>query len=170
MEVTKRTRMKELFPLLTTKERMDSVLEQVEEYPLDKDILSMTVGEFINLSLDEEKYIASLLRPNELAYKALGRLKNYYRQMKQLTQWIKKFDVKQTAEEKQAAISVDFPDMMSRMLLTVTQFFGLKSFKEAESVPLSDWLLILRDQSTAIQYQRNYSKLLDMKSKTKKKK
>lgn len=170
MQITKRTKLKHLLPLLADKERIDSVLEQIDEYPLKKDVISMTVGEFSEIVLEEEKFISDLLRPNERVYKALGRLKNYKRQMKQLLDWIKKFNVKQSADEKQAAIGIDFPGMMSRMLLTVTQYFGLKSFKEAESVPLADWLLILQDQSTSIQYQRNYNKLIEMKNKTKKKK
>lgn len=170
MKITKRTKLREVIPLLINKERTDLLLEQVEEYPLKKDVLSMTVGEFSEIMLEEDKYIATILDPRERAYKALGRLKNYKRQMDQLMKWMKKFQIKQSADEKQASIGIDFPDMCSRMLLTVTEFFHLGSFKEAESVPLSDYLLILQDQSTGIQYQRNYSKLIDMRNKTKKKK
>lgn len=170
MQITKRTRLKELLPLLASKERIESVLDQIDEYPLKKDVLSMTIGEFSEIVLEEEKFIAAIMRPNERAYIALGRLKNYRRQMKQLLDWIKKFNVKQSADEKQAAIGIDFPDMMSRMLLTVTEYFHLKSFKEAEDVPLADWLLIFQDQATSIKYQRNYSRLMEMKNRAKKKK
>lgn len=169
MIITKRTRLRSVLPLLIDKQRVESVLDDVEEFPLKKDVLSMTVGEFSEIVLDEDKFVASILNPRERAYKALGRLKNYKRQMKQLMEWMKKFQIKQSADEKQAAIGIDFPDMCSRMLLTVTSYFGLKSFKEAESVPLADYLLILQDQSTSIIYQRNYSKLIEMKNKTKKK-
>lgn len=170
MQITKRTKLKHLLPLLADKERIDSVLEQIEEYPLKKDVISMTVGEFSEIVLDEEKFIASLLLPNERAYKALGRLKNYKRQMKQLLDWIKKFQVKQTQDERAAAQGIQFPDMCSRILIVVTEFFHLKSFKEAEDVPLADYLLILQEQSTSIQYQRAYNKLLELKQKSKKKK
>lgn len=170
MQITKRTRLKELLPLLADKERIDSVLEQIEEYPLKKDVISMTVGEFSEIVLEEEKFISDLLRPNERAYVALGRLKNYKRQMKQLLDWIKKFQVKQTQDEKAAAVNIQFPDFCSRILLTVTDYFHLKSFKEAEKVPLADYLLILQEQGTSIQYQRAYNKLLELKQKSKKKK
>jgi len=170
MQITKRTRLKELLPLLADKERIDSVLEQIEEYPLKKDVISMTVGEFSEIVLEEEKFVSGLMRPNERAYKALGRLKNYKRQMKQLLDWIKKFQVKQTQDEKAAAQGIQFPDMCSRMLIVVTEFFHLKSFKEAEDVPLADYLLILQEQSTSIQYQRAYNKLIEMKNKSKQKK
>ena len=170
MQITKRTRLKELLPLLTDKERLDSVLDGIEEYPLKKDVISMNIGEFSEIVLDEEAWVKKMFRPNERAYKALGRVKNYKRQMEQLMNWIKKFNIKQTADEKQAAIGVDFPDFISRMLITVTEFFKLSSFKEAEKVPLADYLLILQDQSSSIQYQRNYQKIIDLKNKSKNKK
>lgn len=169
MQITKRTRLRKVLPLLIDKERVDTLIDSVDEYPLKKKIISMTVGEFIDLVTDEDKFISSLLNPRERAYKALGRLKAYKNQMKALFDWMKKLQVKQSQDEKQAAIGVDFPDMCSRMLLVVTEYFHLKSFKEAEKVPLADYLLILQDQSTSIQYQRNYSRLIEMKNKTKKK-
>lgn len=170
MQITKRTRLKELLPLLVNKERVESVLEQVEPYPLEKKILSMTIGEFTEIVSDEEEYIRKLMQPRERAYKALGRVKQYRTEMKQVMDYIKKFEIKQNADEKNAAKGVDFPDMCSRMLITVTEFFHLKSFNEAENVPLADWIMILRDQATAIQYQRNYQRIMDLKNKAKKKK
>lgn len=170
MQITKRTRMRELLPLLVNKERIDSLLEQTEEYTLDKNILSMSIGEFIEIVTDEEKFISTLMRPRERAYKALGRLKSYQRQMRELLAWMKKLQVKQTNQEKSAAFNILFPDFCSRMLITVTEFFHLKSFKEAENVPLADYLLILQDQSTSIQYQRAYNRIMELEQKAKKKK
>lgn len=170
MQITKRTRLKELLPLLADKERIDSVLEQIDEYPLKKDVISMTVGEFSEIVLEEEKFISSLMRPNERAYVALGRLKAYRKQMEQLMSWIKKFQIKQSQQEKKAAVNIQFPDFCSRILLTVTDYFHLKSFKEAEDVPLADYLLILQDQSTSIQYQRAYQRIIELEQKSKSKK
>lgn len=170
MQITKRTRLKELLPLLVVKERVTEILDNIDEYPLKKDIISMTVGEFIEIVTDEDKFIAGLLSPKERAYKALGRLKNYQRQMKQLMSWIKKFEIKQTPDEKAATLGIEFPDFCSRILITVTDFFHLKSFTEAEKVPLADYLLVLQEQSTSIQYQRAYNKLMEIKQKSKKKK
>ena len=170
MQITKRTRLKELLPLLVEKERVDTLLDQVEPYPLEKKVLSMTIGEFTEIVMDEESFLRKLMQPRERAFIALGRVKQYRTEMKQVMDYIKKFQIKQTADERQAAIGVDFPDLCARMLLTVTEFFHLKSFDEAEKVAIADWIMILRDQSTAIQYQRNYQRLMEMKNKAKRKK
>lgn len=170
MQITKRTRLRKVLPLLIDKERVDTLIDSVDEYPLKKKILSMTVGEFIDLVTDEDKFISSLLNPRERAYKALGRLKAYRNQMEQLMSWIKKFHVKQSMQEKNAAQGITFPDFCSRILLTVTDYFHLKSFKEAEKVPLADYLLILQDQSTSIQYQRAYQRIIELEQKSKSKK
>lgn len=90
--------------------------------------------------------------------------------MEQLMSWIKKFQVKQSMQEKNAAVNIQFPDFCSRILLTVTEYFNLKSFKEAEKVPLADYLLILQDQSTSIQYQRAYQRIIELEQKSKSKK
>lgn len=167
MKITKYTRLKELLPFLTSKEKIESILSQIEEYPLEKDITSMTIGEFSEIVMDEESYITKIMRPRERAYIALGRLKSFRRQMEQLMNYIKKFQIKQSADEKQAALNIDFPDMLSRMLITTAQFFTLHSFTEAENIPLADYLLILKDNSSSIQYQRKYQQIIDSKSKSK---
>lgn len=162
MKITKKTRVKELLPLLT-EHRMERLLRDIPEYPLDKSILSMTIGEFADILLDEESYILTLLRPNERAWKAFGRLKVFRREMEEISKWMKKYEIKQSEEEKRAAIGIEFPDFIAKILITVVQFFGLHSFKEAEQIPLADYLIILQEQSSSIRYQRNYSKIIEQK-------
>lgn len=164
MKITHRTRVKDILPLLTEK-RMEYMLDNIQEYPLDRPILSMTIGEFAEILMDEQAYMMKILNPRERAYIAFGQLKSFKRQMEEISAWMKKYEIKQSAEEKQASIGVEFPDFIAKMLITVVQFFNLHSFKEAESIPLSDYLVILQDQSSAIKYQRNYSKLIEQKSK-----
>lgn len=165
MEITKKTKVKEVLPLLFNEGMMDKILEDVKEYPLEKPILSMTIGEFIEIVLNEQSFVKKIMKPNERAYIAFGRLKSFKKEMEQLMKYIQKFQIKQSSEEKQAAINIDFPDFLSKILLTTTQFFRLHSFKEAESIPLADYILILKDQVSSIQYQRNYSKIMEQKSK-----
>ena len=165
MEITKKTRVKEVLPLLLNEGMMDKILEDIEEYPLEKPILSLTIGEFSEIVLDEQSFVKKIMKPNERAYIAFGRLKSFKKEMEQLMKYIQKFQVKQSSEEKQAAINIDFPDFLSKILLTTTQFFGLHSFQEAEAIPLADYILILKDQVSSIQYQRNYSKIMEQKSK-----
>ena len=169
MLVTTKTKTKHIVPILSTKELVEEFIEKVDPYPLDKDIISMTIAEFSNIILDEESYIQSLLN-EKLAYVAFGKVKSYRQQMKQLADWMKKLEVKQSEDEKRAAIGVDFPDLIQRMLITVTKFFGLKSFDEAENVKLADYLLIAMSESADIKYQRNYQQILEMRNKVKTKK
>ena len=164
MKITKRTRVGEILPLLTER-RLEYMLENLQEFPLEKPILAMTIGEFSEIILDEQAYVMKILQPRERAYKAFGRLKAFKRQMEEVSNFMKKYEIKQTEDEKRAAVGVEFPDFIAKILITVTQFFGLHNFQEAEAIPLADYLVILQDQSSAVKYQRNYSKLLENKSK-----
>lgn len=156
--------MKEILPLLTEK-RLEYMLDKIQEFPLEKPILAMTIGEFSDIILDEQAYVMQLLNPRERAWKAFGRLKSFRRQMEEVSNFMKRYEIKQSQEEKQAAVGVEFPDFIAKILITVTQFFGLHNFQEAENIALADYLVILQDQSSAVKYQRNYSKILEQKSK-----
>ena len=78
---------------------------------------------------------------------------------------MKMCEIPQSKEEKAAAINIKFPDMIARMLLTVTQFFHLQSFKEAEEIKLADYLLIMQEQYSSAMYQRNYQKIINQRTK-----
>lgn len=164
MKITRRTKVKEVLPLLN-EEKMKYLLENIPEYPLNKPILAMTIGEFSEILLDEQTYIQTFMSPKEHAYKAFGRLRTFKREMEEVQKWIQKFEIKPSADEKQAAIGIDFPNFITKILITVVQFFGLHSFKEAEAIPLADYLVILQEQSSQIKYQRQYSKIIEMKNK-----
>lgn len=158
MRVTKWTRTKTVLPYLT-KENFDLLLEKVPEHKLKKDIISMRIKEFAEIIMDEDSHIEKYLK-SFFAFTAFGKLKTYRRQMKEIMDFIKRYEIKQTQEEKMAAIGIEFPDVVSRMLITVTKFFGLKSFDEAMKVPLSSYLMILQEESSSIRYQRAYSDII----------
>lgn len=162
MKITHRTRVKDILPLLTEK-RMEYLLERIPEYPLNKPILSLTIGEFAEILMDEQAYMMKILNPRERAYIAFGQLKSFKRQMEEISAWMKKYEIKQSEEERRAAIGIEFPDFIAKILIIVVQFFGLHSFKEAEQIPLADYLIILQEQSSSIRYQRNYSKIIEQK-------
>lgn len=164
MKITRKTRVREVLPLLT-EQRLEYLLENIQEFPLEKPILSLTIGEFSEIILDEQAYVMKILNPRERAWKAFGRLKSFKRQMEEVSNFMKKYEIKQTEDEKRASVGVVFPDFIAKMLITAVQFFNLHSFKEAEVIPLADYLVILQEQSSAIKYQRNYSKLIEQKSK-----
>lgn len=166
MLINKRTKTKKILPYLDEKQ-VEDIINQIPEVALPTPILELSIGEFGALLDDEETYIKNLLNEKYL-FDALGKLKSFKRQMEELTNFLKLYEVKQTKEEKQAAVGVVFPDFAARMLLTVTKFFGLKSFDEAEKVKLSNYLLILQDEVSSLQYQRNYQDIISQQIKQKK--
>ncbi len=169
MRITKRTKTKDILPLLT-KERLDDLLEQVEAIPLKKSILSMTLTEFNDIISDEEYFVLELVKHNRKALKFLGKLKSFREQMNGLNAFFKRLEIKQTPEETAATKGVLFPDIMQRMLLTCCQFFHLKSFEEAEKCTVGSYMLIYQNEAANAIYQRNYNKIIEAKQKNKKKK
>lgn len=166
MFITKRTRVKEVLPLLN-EEKMKYLLENIPEYPLEKSILSMTIGEFSEILLDEQVYIQTFMSPKEYAYKAFGRLKSFKRQMKEVSKIFEKMQVKHTAIEKQAMIGVNFVPFIGNLLLLAVRTFHLHSIKEAELIPLSDIIIVMQDNFSSLQYQRNYSRIMEDQYKSK---
>lgn len=167
MIITKRTKTKDVLPFIN-KENIDYILENVPEVELKKSIMNMTIEEFSEIILNEEAFILAFLKEKR-AFKAFGKLKSYRKQMDDIQKFMKLYDIKQTNEEKQAANGIIFPDMVSRMLITVTKFFSLKSFDEAKKVKISDFLMIFQDENSSIQYQRAYSDILKAQQKIKNK-
>lgn len=169
MRITKKTRTKDILPLLT-KERLEDLLEQVEPIPLDKSVLSMTITEFNDVLNDDETLILNLIKENKHALQFLGKLKSFRNQMQSLNSFFKKLEIKQSPEENAAARGVLFPDMIQKMLLTCCSFFHLKSFEEAEKCKVSDYMLIYQNEAASALYQRNYNKIMEQKQKNKSKK
>lgn len=166
MRITKKTKTKDILPLLTAK-RLEELLELVPECD-NKSIFSMTIGEFGNFINDEESFISDFLAKEKNALKAFGTIKAWRNQMKYLTTFIKKFEVPKTQEETSAANGILFPNFVMRMLLTCASFFGLHSLKEAESIPVSDWVAVFQDEASRAQYQAKYNKIIEQKNKRKK--
>lgn len=169
MIIRKRTRVKDI-SLLIPKNRMEDFIKSFPPYPLKTPILSMTVGQFADLTLDEDSFINDILRPNERAYIAFGRLNQYGIEMKALADYLKTMQIKLSPDEQAASRGVDMPSFVERMLLDTVQFFHLHSMSEAEKIPLADYLVVLKDQIATAKYQRNYSKILEQRSKAHRKK
>lgn len=166
MKIDKHTKLKHIIPLLT-EQRLNDLIDQVEEYPLKQNLLDFTIKQFGEITLDQEKYLSTLLAPNQKALVALGKLKSFKRQLQEISNFMKMCEIPQSKEEKAAAVNIKFPDPIARMLITVTQFFHLKSFKEAEEIKLADYLLIMQEQYSAAMYQRNYQKIINQRTKKK---
>ena len=165
MQINKHTKTKFILPLLT-KESLEELLQKVPPMSLKKPLLKMTVGEFADILEDESRYIADILAARK-AFKAFGRLKQFRTELEQIQKFMKLYDHQPTQEEKAAEKGVRFPSFGQRMLIDCVKFFGLKSFKEAEKVPVSEWLTIFQSEASAVLYQRNYQRIIEQKQKAK---
>lgn len=156
MKVSAHTKMRELMPLLD-EERIKQIAEEVPAVPLDKPLLRMTCGEFIG-ALDE-KFALAYFEREEYVFTAFGKYKQYLAEMQGITAYIKRYEVEQDADEKAAAQGVEFPTMQERILLDCVRAYRLRSTEEAEQLPVTDWLLIVKSEGAAAQYQRRLSKI-----------
>ena len=165
MKITKRTKTKDVLPLLT-QDTLKELLEKVPAVPLGKPLITLTVGEFGEMVEDEETYIGKLLKHRK-ALKAFGRLKQYKQEIEAISKFFKLYDIRRTADESNAAIGIKFPNLGQRMLIDCVKWFHLNSMEEAEKVKLSAWLTMWQDEAANALYQRNYSKILEQKHKSK---
>lgn len=162
MLITKRTKTRDVLPFITDKETMDRILDAVEEVPLEKPLIEMTIAEFSETM--EEDYMLKFLKEKYL-WKAFGKMKSLKRQTEEITKFLKMNDVKPNKDQESAAIGVVFPSFEEQMLLRVTEYFHLRSFDEAEHIKLSNYLLIHQKDSSEAKFRQQYDKIIEMKSK-----
>ena len=163
MLITKKTKTNDLVPFLN-EERFNMVLDAVEEYPLPKDLICMTIGEFIETL--EDGYAMRFL-DEKYVYKAFGKLKSFKNQMEGINKFFEMNDVEASEDHKKASNGVNFLTFEENMLYKVAEFFHLKSFDEAEKVKLSNYMLIHKKESSEVKFQHNWNKIIEMKNKMK---
>lgn len=165
MEITADTPTVQVLPILTD-EYIQVLMEKLPARPMKKPIWQMTVGEFLQ-TLDEDYY--QTFFQEETIGAAIGRLKTYKEDMEKLDKYLKLNEVPETNEEKQAKRGIVFPSFGENILLTVAEFFSLKSLEEAENVPFADYLIVQKHKSANAKFERNLHKVFEAKSKTKSK-
>lgn len=163
MLITTKTKTQSVLPLLTI-ERFEQLLDAVEPQPLPKDLTDMTVGEFLDCL--EDGYAERFLK-EKYVYMAFGHLKEFKKQMEGIAKFLKMNDIKASAEQERAALGIEFPDFAEQVLLTVTEYFGLQSFDEAEQVKMSNYMLIVKKQSSEAKFKHQYDKIIEQKMKQK---
>jgi len=167
MKITKRTKTKDILPLLT-QATLKELLEKVPAVPLKKPVLAMSIGEFGEIVEDEEIYIAKLLKHRK-ALKAFGRLKQYKQEMEALAKFFKLYETKKSQEETAAAKGIIFPNLAQRMLIDCVGWFHLNNTEAAEKIKVSEWLTLWQDEAANMLYQRQYMNIMDAKNKAKRK-
>ena len=163
MEITADTPTIQVLPLLTD-EYLETLIDKLPARAMKTPIWNMTCGEFIR-TLDDDWF--KTFFKEETIGAAIGHLKTYREDMKNLDTYLKLNEITETSEEKQAKRGVVFPTFAEDILLTVAEFFSLKSLEEAESVPFADYLIIQKRNSANAKFERNLQKQFEMKSKAK---
>lgn len=165
MVINNKTLTQTVLPFLDEK-AFDELMAKCDEVPLEKSLLDMTCGEFI-LTLDEN-YPLTFFKETYLM-DCIGKLKSYKSQMEQIEQYMKLNEFKTSSEEERAKIGIHFPSFAERILLTVTEFFHLHSFDEAEKIPFSNYLVVMNAKNADSKYERNYNQIIENKAKMNKK-
>lgn len=143
-------------PLLN-EERIKELLQKIPARPLDEPLLKLSCGEFIK-RLDD-KFAMAFFVPDAEVFEAFGKYRQFMQELRDVTDYIKRYEVEQSADEKAAAGGVDFPTLPERILLDCVRFYNLHSTEDAERLPICDWLLVLKSEGSAAQFQRNLSKI-----------
>lgn len=167
MKITHKTKTADILPLLDDN-NVKGFLSQIPAHPLEKSIMSMSILEFSEILADEEAFIKKIL-DHKRALVAFGRLRSYKEQIEDISKFMKLYDYKKSAEEEQAAKGIVFPDFSMRMLADCVKFFNLHSFDEAEKVKVSEWLAIFQFSASEALFQYRFSKIIEDKTKSNKK-
>lgn len=166
IKITKRTKTKDILPLLN-EDSFKRLLDAVPEHPLETSIFSMKIKQFAEILEDETEFISLLLNHKRILV-AVGRVKQYKKEVEQFANFLKMYDYKQTNEEKRASHGIVYPSMAQRMLTDCVRFFNLKSFDEAEQKTVSEWLAVFQSDAANALYQRKLHEEFEKKMKKKK--
>ena len=90
--------------------------------------------------------------------------------VKEFTETLKKMQMPQTAEEKQAGSNLLKVNWDEAMLVFIQRFFSLKSFKEAEQITMGEILIAKRAQYNDDLFRRSLANIQTAKIKSRKKK
>lgn len=175
MRIDKKTLMADLLPLLNG-ERLEYLLQRVPAHPLEKPVLEMTVGEYIE-ALDKEWPLQFF--KCRTAFEGLGKLKQYRKEMEDVAKFIEFHSVSMDVGEKAAMAGIDFPTAQESILLTCLHEFGCpcidsvgrrarrRGVRGAADIPLAEYLLVLKEKASAAKYERARAARMTAKMKQK---
>lgn len=171
MKITKSTKLKDVSSFITN-EHINAISEKVPNDYLGKyeSILSGTIGDFIRLTLGDEEFFKEYFF-NENAditvYEYAAKLKHLKLEIGKIIEYLNSLSIEQSKEEIQASKGVSFPSFAENILIYCQRKFYLKSFKETESVLLSDFILHKKSDLANAKYERNIRMIYDIKNKPK---
>ncbi len=171
MVVTKSTKLSEC-QFFLTQEMLDVISNKVPVEYLSKyeSILSDTIGNFIRLLTGDQEFFKDYFfkeTPDITVYEYAARLKHLKAEIERITKYLNSLSVEQTPEEILASKGVSFPSFEENMLIYCQQKFYLKSFRKAEEVLLSDFILHKKSDLANQKYEKNLRLVYDRKNKPK---
>lgn len=165
--ITDKTRTRDILPFLTTG-NLKEVLEKVPPVELDTPITEMTIDEFLELIDSPEAYLNVLARKNRKALVFLGKCRTLYKSLDGFSNFLKRFEYKQSAEEKQASNGVPFPSFGNRMAATLIGFYHLHSVEDAGKMKVKEFMLAFEIEGSQTLFSRRYNEIITKKNKLKK--
>lgn len=155
---------------IVTDAEFEELIEMPEIKPVDlgdDSLFHISVGVFLTEVLnDAEKYISErvlCVDDNIPTAKAIGRLKTFKQEFSVINKIIDNCRPVTSDIEKAAAAGIVFPSFPEQVLLSVVEYFHLRSIAEAENLPFADYLLVLRSQSAEAKFNRRYQQLISKK-------
>lgn len=168
MKITKWTKLKKVLPLVNAG-NIERLVEMVPEHP-SINLFGMTIAKFAEIVDNEQEWImTNIFQRERYALNAFGKLKSLKKQMEQLSNFINRYDIPATQEEKNAKNGIAFPTFIQSILCDLVEYFGLNSFEEAERYKLSDWLMIFQKRASQSLFEYRYNKNIELKNKAKSK-
>lgn len=116
----------------------------------------MTAGEFLSMCRGE---VSDRLKAEADTAFAHFAVLDFGEFVKMLTEMLERLTPPLTAEERQAAKALPKQTTEEVLLIFIRQYFGLKSFAEAESVPMLDFLIAKKDVYAKAKYEREVTRL-----------
>ena len=167
MQITDKTTVGEALPYIRA-EHFEKLLEKCDPMPLVSPIIGMTVGEFIEC-LNEDYYKTFFNDYDELIVVAIGRIKQFNKEVEEITKVLQLNDITESNEEKAAKKGIIWPTFQESMLCNCVDWFHLHSLDEAEKIPLSNYLIYNRKVRAESKYERQLNQIYANKNKPKKK-
>lgn len=169
MRIDSKTKTKDVLPLLS-EAVFAELLEKVPPMPLERSVYEMTLGEFIDAIGDD--YAMRFLKEKN-ALRAFGMVRQFRDEMGQVCGLISKMSVDTDDDERMAMRGIDFPSPKERMLLDARDWFGLHRLEGdgivmgATDIPLSEYLIMLKDKSSTAKFERARQRQTERKLKEK---
>lgn len=148
-----------------TKEEMSVMYDMVD--PINFNVFDIKISEFIEFCEDPKKLIDKLQNDNEEIdiLEIIANVKGFNDNVSKIFEYLSKFEIQQTQDEKNATKGIDFPNFFETMLIDCVEWFHLNSMEQAENIKVSEWFLFKKKQLANQKYENNYSLIMDKKYK-----